>query len=95
MKKCICIALLSLLALASQTSNLFGQATASGNVEGTVTDPSQAVVTGAAVELSSVATGVKRSAVTSSSGSFRFDLLSAGKYKVTVASTGFSTVVEN
>ncbi len=95
MKKSIYCVLLSIFALALQTTNSFGQATASGNVQGTVTDSSQAVVTGAQVELSSVSTGAKRSVVTSTSGSYRFDLLPAGHYKVTVSSPSFSTVVES
>ena len=69
----------------------YGQATASGTVLGTVADSSQAVVAGASVTITSDATGLKRTMVTNSSGSYRFDLLSAGNYKVTVVGAGFST----
>jgi outer membrane receptor for ferrienterochelin and colicin len=69
----------------------YGQATASGTVVGTVTDSSGAVVAGATVTITSDAIGLKRTTVTNSIGSYRFDLLSAGKYKLTVTSSGFET----
>jgi hypothetical protein len=71
------------------------QATASGTVVGTVSDPSQAVVTGAHVTITSVATGTARTTVTNNVGSYRFDLLSAGAYKLTVEGSGFSTSVQS
>ncbi len=75
--------------------SLYGQATASGAVVGTVTDSSGAVVSGANVTITSDAIGLKRTTVTNSIGSYRFDLLSAGKYKVTVAASGFSTATQS
>jgi hypothetical protein len=51
------------------------------------------VVPNAKVELSSAATGLKRSGVTDGVGNFRFDLLPAGSYEVKVAATGFATAV--
>ncbi len=95
MKKRIFGSLLVLLALAVPPHMLLAQATASGSVAGTVTDASQALVAGAQVSITSLSTDEKRATVTGSSGNFRFDLLSAGKYKLTVSSTGFSTVTEN
>src|ERR1017187_4979506 len=94
MRKCIYVALLSILAVAVRPANLFGKATASGTVEGTVTDSSQAVVSGAQVMITSTATGLKRSMATNTSGYYRFDLLSAGPYTVNVSNTGFSSVLQ-
>ncbi len=71
------------------------QATATGTVLGTVSDPSQAVINGAHVSITSVATGTERTTVTNNAGSFRFDLLAAGAYKLSVEGTGFSTAVQS
>ena len=71
------------------------QATATGTVLGTITDPSQAVINGAHVSITSVATGAERTTVTNNAGSFRFDLLAAGAYKLSVEGAGFSTAVQS
>jgi len=76
-------------------AGLFGQATASATLEGTVSDSSQAVIPGAQVGITSVASGAQRTTVTNGTGNYRFDLLSAGPYKLTVSSKGFSTAVQN
>src|SRR5579859_1198425 len=74
---------------------VLAQATAAGTVLGTVSDPSQAVINGAHVTITSVATGTERTTVTNNAGSFRFDLLAAGAYKLSVEGTGFSTAVQS
>jgi len=86
---------LSFLIVLAPTAIAHAQATASGTVLGAVTDSSQAVVAGAQVEVSNAATDEKRSTVTDGSGGYRFDLLSAGAYKLTVARPGFATAVQN
>jgi hypothetical protein len=91
MRKLTLTALFLFMVGVAASTFAYGQATASGTVLGTVADSSQAVVAGASVTITSDATGLRRTMVTNSSGSFRFDLLSAGKYKVTVVGTGFST----
>jgi outer membrane receptor protein involved in Fe transport len=73
----------------------FAQATAAGSIQGTVLDQTQAVIPGAEVLVTSKATGDKRSTVTNDTGSFRFDLLSAGSYTVKVSKTGFASIVQN
>ena len=62
---------LSLTALALallSVGNAFAQATASGTIQGTVIDQSQAVVPGAEVVITSKATGEKRTAATNGEG---------------------------
>jgi hypothetical protein len=86
--------LMCLLALFTPKT-LLAQATASGTVLGTVSDSSQAVVAGAEVTVTSVATGTTRTMLTNSVGGYRFDLLPAGSYKLKVKSSGFSTAVQS
>jgi hypothetical protein len=86
--------LMCLLALLTPKT-LLAQATASGTVVGTVSDSSQAVVAGAEVTITSVATGTTRTMLTNSVGGYRFDLLPAGSYKLKVKSSGFSTAVQS
>jgi len=74
---------------------VFAQATASGTISGTISDPSQAVINGAEVTITSVSTGASRTMVTNNAGSYRFDLLPAGAYKLTVKSSGFTTAVQS
>lgn len=60
-----------------------------GAINGTVTDPSGAVVPNAQVKASEVATGIEHSTVTSSEGQFQFQDIPLGFYKVTVVAQGF------
>jgi len=60
-----------------------------GAINGTVTDPSGAVVTGASVKAANTATGVAVTAITTSDGQFSFQDLPLGTYKVTVSAAGF------
>jgi len=73
---------------------LFGQATATGTLQGTVSDQSQAVVSGAEVVATFKATGVTRTATTSDTGTYRFDFVPAGTYQVKVTKQGFASVVQ-
>jgi hypothetical protein len=60
-----------------------------GAINGTVTDPSGAVVAGAGVKATNVATAVAITASTTSSGEFAFQDLPLGTYKVEVTASGF------
>jgi hypothetical protein len=67
-----------------------------GAINGTVTDPSGAVVAGADVRATEIATGVVHSTLSTSGGEFAFQDLPLGAYRVTVAVKGFQqTNVEN
>lgn len=69
----------------------FGQRT-SGNIEGTITDPNGAVVTGATVTAKSTGTtaGFSRTTTTDGNGYFQFGQVPPGTYSVTVAASGFA-----
>ena len=64
-----------------------------GAISGLVTDPSDAVVPGATVQLKDEGTGITQQTVTSSGGQFEFPNLSSGSYAVTVTLSGFQTAV--
>src|SRR5258708_21820610 len=81
--------LLSLLLTASCIS--LGQATASSNLQGTITDRSGAAIVGAEVTVINAATGLTRTVKTGTDGSYRVDPLPVGIYNVRVAMRGFST----
>jgi Carboxypeptidase regulatory-like domain/TonB dependent receptor len=83
--------LFSLLALCVTIA--FGQAI-SGNLVGTVSDPSSAVVSNAEVTATNVGTGATATASTNATGEYRFDNLPVGTYKITVKVQGFRTTVE-
>ena len=64
-------------------------------VLGSVTDPSGAVIQGAAVTLQNEQTGIRKSAVTNDSGGYVFTYLESGFYSVTVEQPGFETKVHS
>jgi hypothetical protein len=86
------IRLFLLVAITLLSPRLFAQATASGNIQGTVVDQSQAVVANAEVVLTNLANGSTRTTTTNDSGIYRFELLSAGNYIAKINAKGFSTV---
>jgi hypothetical protein len=61
-----------------------------GRISGTVTDQSGAAVANANVAIRNVNTGLERTVVTNSTGSFTLVDIPAGVYKVTVTSAGFN-----
>src|SRR5260370_13293436 len=60
-----------------------------GRTNGTVTDPSGAVVPNAAVKATESATGLDHNTVTTSDGVFAFQDIPLGFYKLTVTAPGF------
>jgi len=60
-----------------------------GAINGTVTDPSGGVVPNATVRATENATGIDHNTVTTSEGSFAFQDIPLGLYKVTVTAAGF------
>jgi len=73
------------------TTNSFSQATiATGAIQGTVTDQSDAVVPGATVTIKNVGTAQTVVRTTSSSGVYNSGPLNPGNYTVSVSAQGFS-----
>ncbi len=68
----------------------FGQATASGNIVGTITDSAGAAIPSATVTVTNLATNTKRNTKTNAQGEYRFDLLIPGNYALTVQTPGFA-----
>lgn len=81
--------------LAVGISSLAGAQAASASINGRVTDPQGAVVANAKVTAVHVATGVARSAQTTSDGVYNLPNLQPGIYNVTAESAGFSKAVAN
>jgi outer membrane receptor protein involved in Fe transport len=62
-----------------------------GDISGTITDPSGAAVRGATVRAENGATGEKASSTTNDTGFYRLVNLSPGQYKLVVEAQGFKT----
>ncbi|MDR3723698.1 MAG: TonB-dependent receptor [Terracidiphilus sp.] len=67
----------------------FGQIGTTATVAGTVTDPSGAVVAGAAVTIKNTDTSIERSSVTLDSGNYVITELQPGKYSLSLSRSGF------
>src|SRR3954451_2820117 len=85
--------LLFLLLFPLCASNAFGQ-TFSASITGTVTDPSGAVIPGARVQLTNVATKDSRAAVTGGRGAYSFQNLLPGTYEIRASAQGFKEYVK-
>lgn len=78
-------ALVSLLAISSFGDDLYGR------IRGLVTDSSGAIVQGAEITATNVATNVKRQVTSSSNGSYELLNLSVGSYVLSVSKAGFKS----
>ena len=81
---------LSILALVSASAN--GQTLTTGQISGTVTDPSGAVVPKAQVTVLNANSGIKRITESNGDGYYVVPLLDPGNYVVTITAKGFETV---
>jgi len=67
-----------------------------GLIQGTVTDPNGAVVSGASVNVKNTDTGFERTVTSNSDGFFSAPLLPLGKYRVSTKASGFTdSILEN
>ncbi len=86
--------LASALLFGSTSFSLFvpsasAQSTLSGDLAGTVTDSTGAVVSGASVVVKNNATGIAKTLKTNGSGNYRASLLEPGAYTVAITAAGF------
>lgn len=72
-------------------ANIWAQFAQRGSIEGTVFDPSGAVVPGADIALLNLAQNQTRHFQANSVGHFEFDSLPAGQYQLTASEQGFQT----
>src|SRR5579864_5601786 len=86
--KKLAISLLALLVFALATVPLMAQSVVSGDITGTVTDSSGAIVPKAAVTVKSAETGASQSTTTNASGWYHFSLLKPGNYTITAEAPG-------
>ena len=68
---------------------LMAQTSATGALTGTVRDQSGAVIANATVTATSADTGQARTAMTGTDGTYKFNLLSPGNYRVRIEAAGF------
>src|SRR4051794_2114801 len=81
------------LILFTISGQIFAQTSA--GVNGTVTDSSGAVVSGADVTITNLDTGARRVATTGDDGLYQFPSLQSGRYSVTVQKTGFKQMTQD
>jgi hypothetical protein len=62
-------------------------------LEGTATDPSGAIISGARVKILAVETGLTEERTTNSNGHYRFPAIAIGNYTVSASNSGFKTKV--
>src|SRR2546427_5276242 len=66
--------------------------TETGQITGTVFDPTRAVIPNAKVTVNSAATGLERQTTTTSAGTYAVTNLQPGRYTVTAEAAGFAPV---
>src|ERR1700739_1963229 len=69
--------------------SLRAQSLISGDIAGTVTDPSGAAVPNATITITSKATGASQTVTSNAEGSYHIPLLKPGDYTLVVKATGF------
>ena len=88
-----CSKLFPVLLLFFTSTSVMAQVAGTAALTGAVTDPSGAIVVGAEVTATNLATGAKRSATTDASGKYQITQVQPGDYRVDVTATGFKTAV--
>lgn len=91
--RCGATSLILLFLSAFLPNTSFGQAV-SGNIIGTVTDPSGAAVSGAQITIGNVGTGISTQTTTNESGNYTAPNLPAGNYTITITAPGFQKFVQ-
>src|SRR5438067_6683681 len=89
------VASLFLFAFLSPSLCALSQSQTTGRIVGTVKDERGAVIVGAEVTATSLATAEERKVTTDNQGSYSIPLLPPGAYRVRVAAKGFNQAVFN
>ncbi|HEU4508433.1 MAG TPA: TonB-dependent receptor [Pyrinomonadaceae bacterium] len=74
-------------------SAIMAQSGSTGSIAGTISDPTGAVVSGAAITIKNTATNQEFTTTSADNGTFNVPALISGFYSVTVAAPGFKTAV--
>jgi Carboxypeptidase regulatory-like domain len=91
----ISLKMLPVYAIVLISSNLaMAQIGGAGSIQGIISDSSGAVIPGASVVATNVATGVKISRQTTAAGLYVLSPLPPGEYSVSVSATGFQSLVQ-
>jgi len=91
-KRFLLFTFLLALAVSMLASTLaFAQSSTTGEISGTVTDPSGAVLPNVSVTLKSLDKGNTQTGTTNAQGAYRFSLLSPGNYSIAADAPGFKT----
>src|SRR3954468_6068537 len=85
--------LASIALLAIAPSPVIAQIGGSGSIQGTVLDASHAVLPGATVAATNIATGIETVRQTTAAGVYALTPLAPGQYRVKVSLDGFQTFV--
>src|SRR5437016_7915623 len=85
---CLCL-------LVTSATLIFAQTLSSGTINGTVVDPSGAVVPGVMVEIRNDISRYQQFTTTDTAGTFRFTNVPFNNYRVTATLTGFSTATQD
>src|SRR5271170_6949992 len=88
-KRLLLYAYLAILGIILAASNLYAQGDSS--LWGSVSDASDAGISGATVIITNLETGTQRSLVTDDSGRFNAPALPVGSYEIAASKTGFRT----
>lgn len=80
------------MALAALSAGQLCAQSSSSGVNGVISDPSGAVVSGAKVTLTNVATNVERSTISSATGDYFFSQIPPARYTLTFTANGFQKV---
>ncbi len=82
------------LILSTLAALLVAQTMVTGEIAGSLTDPSGAAVGNGKVVLKSEATGASQTATTTGAGEFHFSLLRPGAYTLTITAAGFEETTQ-
>lgn len=88
-------ALLVGVLLAGSFGAAFGQATNAGDISGTVTDTTGAVIPDATITVVNIATGVAHDYTSNAAGIYDTNSIVAGDYKITFSKAGFTTLIRS